>query len=218
MKKVLFIAPHPDDETLGCGGTILKHKANGDQIYWLIVTSSAGDDLLNKKYIRQINIVNEAYEFLNFKKLSFQSAFIDREPLINVIKEIGKYVLENSIEIMYVPYRNDAHSDHQVVFDASIACSKSFRYPSVKSIRAYETLSETNFNIKPNGNCFRPNLYIDISEFVEKKIKIFRYYETEIGKYPFPRSEECIESLWKLRGSEAGVLAAESFMILKEIQ
>ena len=218
MRKILFIAPHPDDETLGCGGAILKHKNNGDQIHWLVVTSFIGNNEASQKYMRQIELVRQGYGFLGFKNLGFHPAFLDREPLSNLIKEIGEYILENSIEILYVPFRNDAHSDHQMVFDASIACSKTFRFPSVRSIRVYETLSETNFNLKPDGIGFRPNLYIDISEFTEKKLEILRYYESEIGAHPFPRSEECVEALFRLRGSEAGVLAAEGFMVLKEIQ
>ena len=121
-------------------------------------------------------------------------------------------------DTVYVPYRNDAHSDHAAVFDAAVACCKSFRQPSIRRVHAYETLSETEFGLRPDDAGFRPNAFVDTSRWLDRKIDIMRLYDGEMGRFPFPRSEECIRAQAMLRGSQAGVAAAEAFMVLKEIR
>jgi LmbE family N-acetylglucosaminyl deacetylase len=118
---------------------------------------------------------------------------------------------------IYLPYRSDIYSDHEIVFDAVSSCTKSFRYPFVKQIRVYETFFEMEFGIRPEDSGFRPNLWIDISEFLDKKIEIMKLYKGEMGEHPFPRSEQTIRALATLRDSTAGCVAAEAFISLKEI-
>ena len=113
-------------------------------------------------------------------------------------------------------YINDIHTDHQVIADTAMACFKSFRYPYINKVRSYETISETEFTIKEN-TVFQPNLWIDISNFLEEKIEIMKLYESEIGDPPFPRSVENIKALATLRGSTINVKYAEAFITLKEI-
>ena len=107
------------------------------------------------------------------------------------------------------------HTDHRIVFDAVIACTKWFRYPSVKRVLAYETLSETDFSLNTNGR-FYPNYFINISGYLEKKIELMSIYISEIAKFPFPRSYEAIRALATLRGAASGYIAAEAFQLLKE--
>ena len=95
------------------------------------------------------------------------------------------------------------------------ACSKWFRYPSVKRVLAYETLSETNFNLNPNAT-FNPNYFIDISEYLERKLEVLAIYRSELGVFPFPRSAEAIRALATYRGSSSGFVAAEAFQLLRE--
>lgn len=174
MKNVLIISPHPDDETLGCGGTLLKHKVIGDVLHWIIIT--------NMKASHQFSI---------------------------------ERIQKRNAEIIYVPYRGDVHTDHAVVFDAVISCTKWFRYPYVKQVLAYETLSETDFGLNPDSQGFRPNLFVNIEGFLEEKINIMKIYESEMGMFPFPRSEQAIRALAYVRGAASGYQAAEAFMILK---
>lgn len=119
--------------------------------------------------------------------------------------------------IVYLPYRTDAHSDHAAVFDAVASCTKSFRYPNIRSIRAYETLSETEFGMRPEDGGFRPNLFVNISDFMDKKLDIMSLYEGEMADHPFPRSVDSLKALATLRGSTSGCHAAEAFVILREI-
>lgn len=216
-----MIAPHPDDETLGCGATILKHITQGDSVYWVIVTSisqelgfSLDDVNLREK---QIKIVSDSYGFEKVFNLNFATAELDVVPIKQLVGAMAKVLNDVKPDLLYIPYRGDAHSDHKVVFDVIASCTKTFRYPFIRRVCIYETLSETEFGIRPDDTGFRPNLWIDVSDFIDQKIEIMKIYDTEIEEHPFPRSELSIKALATLRGANAGVEAAEAFMMIKEI-
>jgi len=219
MNKVIIVTPHPDDETLGCGGTILKHISAGDEVYWLIVTKM-DEEYLSKERIQkrenEIAQVEIQYGFSKTIQLFFKAAKLDEVPSSELISKIGNVFKEIEPNIIYVPYRNDIHSDHKVVFDATMACTKWFRYPSIGKVLVYETLSETDFIMNTDANGFRPTTFINISGFLEKKLEIMKTYQSEMAPHPFPRSEEAIRALATLRGAAAGVTAAEAFMLIKE--
>lgn len=216
--KVIIITPHPDDETLGCGGTILRHKKEGDQVCWLIVTKMRDEFELSRRRKRneEIERVKEMYGFDEVFQLNFDAGTLDFIPLGNIINEISQCFNRFQPNIVYLPYRSDIHSDHKVVFDATVACTKWFRYPFVNKVLVYETLSETDFTINPDSNHFHPNVFVDIAPYLEKKIEIMKVYESELSEHPFPRSLRAIKSLAYLRGAAAGYEAAEAFMLLKE--
>lgn len=222
MKNVLAIAPHPDDETLGCGGTLLRHAAAGDAVHWLIVTGISVAAGFGPERVaardKEIAAVARAYGFHSTTRLELPTMRLDQIAKADLVGAISDVIRRLEADTLYVPYRNDAHSDHAAVFDAAAACTKSFRYPRVKSVYAYETLSETEFGLKPEDSGFRPNLLVDIAEHLDRKIAIMRMFDGEMGEFPFPRSEECIRALAQLRGAQAGTRAAEAFMILKEIR
>lgn len=219
MNRILVVAPHPDDETLGCGGTILKHQAKGDEIYWLIVTKMDDKlftlDRINKRKV-EITNVEELYGFKNTYQLSYSAASLDRIPLSELVESIGSIFKEIEPNVIYTPYRNDIHSDHKFVFDATMSCTKWFRHPSIEKVLVYETLSETDFIMNTDANGFRPNVFVNISDYLEEKLQIMKIYESEMASHPFPRSEEAIRALAILRGAATGVKAAEAFMLVKE--
>lgn len=221
MKKILVVVPHPDDETLGCGGTLLRHKEAGDEIHWLIVTGiTEKSGFLPERVLREnreIEAVASSYGFASVHNLQFIPARLDVVPMADLIINIGNVFSNVKPTTIYLPFSGDVHTDHAVVFDAVSSCSKWFRYDSIQSICAYETLSETDFFINPDRNCFRPNLFVDISGYLEKKIEIMKIYASELGEFPFPRSEKAIRALAIVRGAAAGCNAAEAFMVLKEI-
>lgn len=221
MKNVLVIAPHPDDETLGCGGTLLKHKASGDKIHWLIVTGIDEEAGYSAERIntrsREIKTVSTMYGFDSVVNLKLLTTKLDIIPMQQLVNMIGDAILKIRPQILYVPFPGDIHTDHKVVFQAVAACSKWFRFESIKRILAYEALSETDFSISPEINAFTPNVFVDISEFLQEKLQIMQTYKSEIGSFPFPRSEKAILALSQIRGAAAGCEAAEAFMLLKEI-
>jgi LmbE family N-acetylglucosaminyl deacetylase len=120
--------------------------------------------------------------------------------------------------IIYLPFKGDVHSDHRKIFEASYSCTKSFRYPFIKKIYMMETLSETEFATSTKEDCFIPNVLVDISGHMEKKIEIMKIFKSEIAPHPFPRSERNLRALATFRGAAAGCDYAESFVLLKEIQ
>jgi len=214
MKNILVVSVHPDDETLGCGGTILKHKEKGDKIFWLILTRAKANIVdLRKQYV---NEVAGTYNFENFKHLSFLDAELDRNPLGEIILEISKYIYQIQPTVIYLNFYNDVHSDHRVAFEAVYSCTKNFRYPFIEKILMYETLSETEFAPAIQNNAFVPNVFVDISPFLEKKLQIMSIYKSEVMKEPYPRSLSSIEALARVRGSRCGVKYAEAFMLLYE--
>jgi LmbE family N-acetylglucosaminyl deacetylase len=165
----------------------------------------------------EIADVAKTYGFSSIHQAKFETTTLDTIAKRELVEEVSSVMNSVKPEIIYVPYRNDVHSDHKVIFDVVAACTKSFRYPFIRKVRAYETLSETEFGITPESSGFRPNLWIDITEHLEKKIMIMKKYKGEMGKHPFPRSERNINALATIRGATAGVEAAEAFLSLKEI-
>lgn len=217
---LMIISPHADDETLGAGGTILKYKENGYRIVWLNIANIKEIYGYNKEDVeekqRQIDLVRDAYQIDEFIDLGLRPAFIDEYSTKELVEKISKLIYKNRPEILLLPFCEDVHSDHKVVWQAAYACTKSFRYNFIKKVLSMEILSETNFVYYDNG--FLPNYYVDITKYLKKKISIMKIYKNELGVHPFPRSIECIEALALLRGSEAGVKYAEAFKCVKTIE
>ena len=219
--KVLAIAVHPDDETLGCGGALLKHKANGDEIHWLIATDikeSEGYDIpAIKQRNKEIKKVENLYGFTSVNKLDLSTTKVDAYSMSVLVSKISSVIDRIKPDTIYLPFKGDVHSDHKYIFDAAYSCTKTFRYPFIKKIYMMETLSETEFAPSTKEDSFVPNVFIDISNNMDKKIEIMKVFESEMGEHPFPRSERNIRALGTLRGATCGCDYAESFMLLKEI-
>ena len=217
MNKVLIIAVHPDDETLGCGGTLLKHKANNDEIHWLICTETNNKNSFYSTREEEIKKVSKAYNFNSTTNLKLKTMQVDEYSMSDLIGKISKVINDVKPNIIYLPFKGDVHSDHRKIFEASYSCTKSFRYPFIKKIYMIETLSETEFAPSTKEDSFVPNIFVDISDFMDKKLEIIKIFESEIDEHPFPRSEKNLKALAILRGATAGCEYAESFVLLKEI-
>lgn len=221
MKKIIIIGAHPDDETLGAGGTLLSHKFLGDKIYWINATEineqvGYSSEQIKKREI-QIKKVIKLYGFEKFYQLNFTTTQLNSLSLLKLISQISKIFKEIKPEIIYTLNRSDAHSDHRILFEAVYSCTKSFRHPYIKKILMYECLSETEFSAPFSEYIFIPNYFVDITKFLDEKIEIMKIFESEIGTHPFPRSEKNIRALASFRGATAGVESAEAFHALKII-
>jgi LmbE family N-acetylglucosaminyl deacetylase len=220
--QIVFISPHPDDETLGCGGTILKHHEEGNAIHWVIVTGMAEKQGFSPEVIverqKEINTVAGMYGVTAVHNLNLPAAQLDTIPTQELISRLGTLFNEIKPQSIYLPNRSDVHSDHRVVFSTAWSCCKTFRYPFIRRVLMYETLSETDYAPPLCETAFFPNSFSDISSFLERKIEIMRIYKGEMEEHPFPRSEHTIRSLATIRGATAGVEYAEAFMLLKEIR
>lgn len=219
--KVMVVAPHPDDETLGCGGSLLKHIKSGDEVYWVIMTKMEHRQGFAPEIIarreKEIEEVAARYGFAKTYRGEFATMELDTVSMSKLVGFVSFCVQDCQPDIIYMPFPGDIHSDHTVVYEAVKSCTKSFRYPFVTSLRVYETLSETDFSLQANTTGFQPNLFVSMGEFLDQKIDIMRIFESELGLHPFPRSEQALRAQATLRGTVAGVEAAEAFMNIREI-
>ena len=196
---------------------MLKHKANGDKIHWLICTTLNKNHKYYEKRKKEINKVSKLFNFNSVHNLLFETTKVDQLGINKIIDKISKIINKLKPNIIYLPFKEDVHTDHKKIFEATYSCTKSFRYPFLKKIYMMETLSETEFAPNHKKDGFVPNTFVDISKFLNEKIKIMKVYRNEIKKHPFPRSERTIRALATFRGSTSGCKFAESFILLKEI-
>ena len=219
--KSLVVAPHPDDELIGCGGTILRKVTDNHEIGWLIVTGMKESYGYSKKRIlereKEIEKVRKGLciKKENLFKFELEPSNLDQVPLKDLISEFSNVFKKFKPQEIFIPNPNDAHSDHKISFEAVSACTKWFRYPSIKRVLMYETLSESEASIKI-GASFNPNYFVNIEKTLNRKWKLLETYKSEIGKFPFPRSEKALKSLAFYRGAQSGFKAAEAFCLLRE--
>ncbi|MGY3795206.1 PIG-L deacetylase family protein [uncultured Aquimarina sp.] len=221
MKKVIVVSAHPDDEILGCGGTLLKHIEKGDQVDWLITTSVFTSQGFTKERVdsreEEIQKVKEELGINTIYRLDYPTMSLTDESLIKMIPKVSKIFNEAEPEIIYLLNRSDAHSDHNITFRSVMACTKSFRYPFVKRVLMYECISETEFGPTLPENVFMPTYFVDISKYRDKKNELMKIYSSELGEHPFPRSLRNMDALSTFRGATIGVEFAEAFQVLKWI-
>ena len=219
MGKVLVIAPHPDDEVLGCGGTIAKHTSGGDEVYVCIVTKAYPPQWSEDEIKKARDEVLNVNQILGIKKTYFidlPTVKLDTIPQKELNDLISRCVVEVQPEIIYLPHKGDINKDHGLVFDAAMVAMRPRPGAVIKKVLCYETLSETEWAAPSVENAFIPNVYVDISDTLETKLKAAAAYKTELKEFPHPRSLEAISALAKLRGSTIGVEAAEAFTLVRE--
>lgn len=223
-KQVIVISTHPDDETLGAGGTLLKHIANGDEVHCVFCTDILEEEGFPKKTIatreEEIKQVTNSYGFASIHHLGLKTMRVDEYTKSDLVVRFSKIFQQIQPNILYLPFCDDVHSDHRCIFEAVFSCTKSFRYPSIERVLMMETLSETEFAPSLPHRSFTPNVFVDITDFIDKKCEIMQIYKSEIAPPPFPRSLENIKALALYRGSTMGgkisPTYAEAFMLLKE--
>ena len=219
--NILVIAPHPDDEVLGCGGTIAKHVSNNDSVYVAIVTKGC-EPIFPSQQVEQVrNECKNADSFLGVKEtifLDFPAAMLETVPryefngaFINLIQNIKP-------EIVYLAHRGDMQIDHKMVVDASMVALRPKYAHVVKKIYAYETLSETGWDLPTTSNDFIPNSFNDISDYLDIKLKALSIFSSQISEFPDARSLESVKALALYRGAMMSMNAAEAFYIIRELQ
>lgn len=168
-----------------------------------------------KRRSNEIQQIKKLLEFDHVYELDYATTRLDQIEFSSLVIEISKVFESYRPDEIFVPHPSDVHTDHQVVFDAVASSAKWFRQPSISRVLAYETLSETEFNLHP-FNKFSPNYFIDIAPYLDKKVRALNIYSSELGTFPFPRSEKAVRALAMVRGSASGFEAAEAFQLLLE--
>ena len=214
--NVLVIAAHPDDEILGCGGTIARHAAEGDNVYILIVaegaTSRAGEDENDVAQLR--DCARGAAEALKARQLilaGFPDNRLDSMDRLDVTKEIESHVAKIRPETVYTHHGGDLNLDHRIVHEAVITACRPLPGSSVRRIFNFETVSSSEWATQAIGPSFAPVHFVDISAHLPTKLTALKCYNNELRPFPHARSSEAVEALARLRGSQVGMMAAEAF-------
>ncbi len=216
--NVLVCAPHRDDEIIGVGGTILKRKATGDRVAVCLVTAREGMELPPSTKIihaemKQAHAFCHIDEYIGFP---FWANNLENVPRKDLNKAFFDAIVRAQPEEVYLPFWGDMQKDHQIVAEAAmVALREKYNHP-VKRIYAYETLSETGINLPTENYSFIPNVFEDISDYLEDKKKALSFFRSQIHPFPDLRSLETVEALAKLRGATINVRAAEAFMLIRE--
>ncbi len=217
-KRVLIIAPHPDDETLGCGGSAARFIAEGNHVSVLVVSGHLPPLYPRETYDRTIREAKAAFQILgitNYGFLEIPATMVGNEPIHVLNERIGTVFREVRPQIVLCPFP-DRHVDHRAIFDSVMVLSRPIGLgKEIEMLAAYETLSETHWNALHIEANFMPTWVLDISAYIEAKLKAVACYESQIPPFPGPRSVEAVEALAKFRGTQAGFAYGEAFQIIR---
>ena len=227
MSNVFVIAAHPDDEVLGCGGTLLKHVDKGDKVYILFVSEGVSGRFnknqkaeclkeISKREEMAIKAAKlgkfEIVDFLNLKNLE-----LDSYPHNYLTNIIFKYFKKYKPDIVYTHYEHDLNIDHYYTFFSTYVASRPNLNFNIKKLLSFEVPSSTDWGINTNGRLFNPNYFVDISKYSKKKEKLLNEYKFEMRKTPHSRSIKNIHALSTFRGGIVGLHYAEAFFVNKII-
>jgi len=217
IKRILVIGAHPDDETMGTGGTIAKMASDRYHKELCIVTSGY-EPLITKKEIelRRKEAMN-ASKILGFNKVHFlelPAMKLDTLPKTQINDTLADIIKKTKPEIIFTNSRTDINLDHRIVFEATMVAARPRPGTSVKKLLSYELPSSTEWGELMLGTSFIPNPFVDITNTLNKKLNAMKAYRLEIKNYPHPRSIKNIESLARIRGTTVGFEAAEAFRLI----
>ncbi len=218
--NVLVIAPHMDDEVLGCGGTIARYVNEGHDVHVVFVAYRIYEHTFDKNANeRERESALRAKEILGYQTATFLELSDERLDvcLQDIIIPLEKVVQDYIPEIVLLCHRGDNHQDHRAVFHASRVVLRQSAAPFIKKILCYEIPSSTEQSPSSPGDYFMPNIFINITKTLPAKMDSLKMYQQETRVFPHPRSGRAVEILALKRGTESGFEAAEAFMLYREI-
>lgn len=217
--NVVVLAPHPDDEVLGCAGTICHHVALGDAVSVVVATRGIAD-LYRDEQIEQVrNEARQAHTQLGVTSttfLDFPAPALDTVPRYQLANALSTVFHELQPATLYIPHHGDIHSDHFHLYHAALVAARPLPSCPVRRILAYETISETEWAPPQSGAAFLPTVFVDISAWLSRKLQAMECFATQLQPPPAARSLRTIEALARFRGATIGCDAAESFMLIRE--
>jgi len=223
FKNILVVASHPDDEVLGCGGTLYNLKKKGAKISVLFL--SDGESSRKHPKIKQLILDRKkqalkAGKILGIKNITFgdfPDNSMDTIPMLKVIQFIEKKIKEIKPDVIFTHFESDLNIDHQITSKAVITACRPIKNQTVKSVIFFEVLSSSEWNISIKNKSFKPNYFVDISKSLKFKLKALKLYKREMRKWPHPRSIQGVKLLSKTRGSSVGLSNAEAFILGRHI-
>ena len=220
-KMILVVAAHTDDEALGCGGTIARHVAEGDTVYAAFladgVTSRPNSD--GEELKQRSAAAERAHEILGIKGtylLNFPDNRMDSIPLLDIVQKLENVIAEVQPQVVYTHHYGDLNVDHRITHQAVLTACRPVPGSSVKEIYAFEVLSSTEWGML-GMTPFNPNVFIDISNYLESKFQALAAYELEMREEPHARSLANARRLAEFRGSCVGLEAAEAYSLVRKV-
>lgn len=227
MKKVLVLAAHPDDEVLGCGGTIARLAASGCEVHIVILAcgltsrpdfpSAEAEARLQVHHVR----ARHAGELLGAKSvrvLGLPDQKMDTLPLLDITQAIEREIARWQPDTVFTQHGGDLNFDHTLTYRATLTATRPIAACPVRALYAYEVGSSTEWAFQKFEPRFQPSVFFDVRETLEKKIAALRIYESETRGFPHPRSPEAVRAVAQRWGSVAGVPAAEAFELVRMVQ
>lgn len=215
-QRILVVAAHPDDEVLGCGGTITRLTKEGCEVYTLILGEGiTARDIkksgTEKEIFRLKFQARKANKLMGVKEVFFSNLAdnrFDTIPLLDIIKIIEEIKYKLKPDIIFTSYCGDLNIDHRLTCRAVITATRPIPGETVKEVYCFEVLSSTEWSYH---TAFSPDVFFDVSSTLENKLKAMRIYASEIRSFPHPRSVEGIRTNAKFWGMKVGVRYAEAF-------
>lgn len=220
-QSMLIIAPHPDDEVLGCGGIIKKFTDHGIIVNVLVITRGKKEIYSDKRIENVRKEARNAHKLLGIENtmfLDFPAPDLDTISISELSVAISNIINKFKPVTIFIPHRGDIHHDHKAVFTASLVAARPVNNYLVKRIYSYETLSETEWAAPFGDDAFIPDYFVNISNEFQFKLKAMKCFKSQIREFPNPRSLKAIESLAQFRGSSVGFDYAEAFMTIRVIE
>lgn len=224
-KKILVVAAHPDDEILGCGGTVAKLVNEGYEAYILIlgegITSrdTQRNRIKRKKEIQELKKqVYRANKIIGVKDIflfDFPDNRFDTVPILDVIKKIEEVKIATNPDIVFTHHHGDLNIDHQITFKAALTAFRPIKGEQVKEIYSFEVPSSTEWNFPLS---FQPDVFFDISDTLESKLKALSQYKLELKEFPHPRSLQGIRLNAEYYGMRVGLKYVEAFKNIRIIK
>ena len=224
-KKVLIIAAHPDDEILGCGGTIARLVKNNCKVDVLFLSEGVSARYKlgetrnwDEEVQARESMAMAASEYLGFSIVGFMrnpNLRMDTLSMLDITKSVQNILTENKPDVIFTHHPGDLNTDHQICFNAVITACRPSGIDFIESIFSFEVPSSTEWSSSVNLPSFHPNYFIGIDNEIESKLGALNHYNFEMREYPHPRSKENIKALAQLRGSEIGFKFAEAFMLIR---
>ena len=219
-KTIIVFAPHPDDEILGVGGTVRRLILKGYMVTVCVVTKGCLPIFTEQSVLQTRKEQRQAHDILGINKtifLDYPAAMLESVPRYQINDSFINLIQEEKPEVVFMPHAYDMQKDHQIVANAvMVAVRPKYNY-RVGKVLAYETLSETEWNIPNHNNCFIPNLYVDVSSTFDDKMNALKCFISQLSDFPNPRSLEAVEALAKYRGSTIMANRAEAFEVIREV-
>ena len=224
-KNTLIVAAHPDDEVLGCGGTIARMAAEGVSVHVAfladgVFSREGGQKNQQKELIDRRDAAQHACDTLGVKSISF-SDFpdnkMDASPLLTIVKAVEELIFKHQPDTLFTHHCGDVNVDHRRIHEAVVVAGRPQKGHPVKKILTFEVASSTEWQLPYSAPSFLPNYLVDISSTLDKKLAALDVYAKELRPWPHPRSSKAVGHLAHWRGATVGVEAAEAFMLGRQL-